>query len=131
MKIYKVAQFKYIPQNPNEVNSDNQLTNLQTALRALSFVNTIIQNLEQINSNISSLESALNVGDTKIKDSVNQAVIQALSQTEAYNVLTQMNLISSVKSLTDKSQVDQIVNVVNKNISSIQSTPQQSQQPQQ
>lgn len=122
--IYRLSQFKVIPQNPEQVDSNNQLTNYQTSLRALSFVNNVLQMTEQINSDITELESILNVGDTSMKDAVNKAVTQAISKTEAYNVLAQMNLISSVESLTDKSQVDQIVNIVNKNISSIQSNQQ-------
>lgn len=125
MKIFKISQVgRMIVQNPNmPVDNSVQLTNLQNAQQAILYFTDLQDSIEQINANIDELESKLDVGDIGIKKQLQNVLLQAMEKTNAYSILTHMNLISGVNSLVDRNQMSQVNNVILKNIQTLQSTP--------
>ena len=130
MKIYKIAQdFQMIPQNPGAQNDPSvQLQNFQNAQNALQYFKTLIVDSEQIMTSLRQLEDDLGLGDIGLRTQVQQMISQTAMNTPAFNLLAQMNFISSVENLMDANQIRNVEIGIQKNIQSIQSGA--AQQPQ-
>lgn len=115
MKIYKVAQFTMIHQNPNSPpNLDAQLVNLQNSQAALNDLGNIANKANEIYANINELQDAL--GDTSLKNAFENGVKTAIQNTPAFQLLTHMNLVTSVDNLLNPNFVSQTTNNILKSI---------------
>ena len=123
MKIIKLSQnFQRIQQNPNAPsNPDIQLQNLQNSQEAINYFNNVITSMEQVMASLRELEDTLGLGDIGTRNQISQLIKQAIMQTPAYNLLSQMNFISSVDNLLDKNQINNVKTIILKNVQSIQS----------
>ena len=134
MKIYKISsEFQMVPQNPGMQNDTNvQLQNLQNSQGAIQYFKTIIAGTEQVMADLRKIEDNLGLGDIGLRQQVQQIISQAAMQTGAFNLLAQMNFISSIENLLDANQIRNVEVGIEKNIRSIQSgQAQMAQQPQQ
>ena len=123
MKIYRkaVEQYNRNPQNPNIPNNpDLQLGNLQLAQEAIKFFENVITDSEAVMSAIRTFEEHLGIGDTGIKTQVQEALNQAVMLTPAFNLLAQMNFVSSAENLLDPNQMANIRGIIKSNIDKIQ-----------
>jgi len=123
MKIYKIAQnFEIIPQDPNDQNNpDIQLQNLQNAQQAIKYFNEVTNQSEQIMTNLRALEDTLGLGDIGLRSQFENMIRSAAQQTPAFNLLAQMNLISSIDNLLNQNELSTVENLINNNISSMSS----------
>ena len=123
MKIYKIAaEYQIIPQNQNVQNDPNvQLQNLQNAQSALNFFKTLMTNIEQVMASLRELEDNLGLGDIGLRTQFQQMISQAAMNTPAFNMLAQMNFISSIDNLLDTNQMNNVETGIIKNIQAIQS----------
>lgn len=123
MKIYKIAQnFEMIPQDPAIQNDPNvQLQNLQSSQSALQYFKELIQTSEKALSDLRALEEQLGMGDIGLVSQTTDMIKVAASQTPAFNLLAQMNLISSIDNLLDQNELSTVENLILTNISSISS----------
>ncbi len=132
MKIYKIAEnFAIIPQSPNTQNDPNvQIQNLQNAQGALEYFNEVIQASEAIMTSLRNLEDTLGLGDIGLRAQLTETIKAALQQTPAFNLLAQMNLISSIDNLLNQNELNNIKTLIMTNISSMsqQYTAQQNHQ---
>ena len=133
MKMYKISQdYQMIAQNPTAQNDPNvQLQNLQNSQQALEYFKTLITDTEAIMSALRQVEDDLGLGDIGLRNQVQEMIAQAAMQTPAFNMLAQMNFISSVENLMDANQIRNVEIGIQKNISSIQSGQAQMQSGQQ
>ena len=101
MKIYKIAQdFQMITQNPAALNDpDVQLQNLQNAQAALEYFSTLVVASQNVASALNEMEEALGLGDLGLSSQFADTIKQAAMQTPAFNLLAQMNLVSSIDNL--------------------------------
>jgi len=129
MKIYKIAQnFQMIPQDPGGQSDPNvQLQNLQNAQGALQYFKDVIAASEQIMADLRTLEDTLGIGDIGMRGQFQDLIKQAASSTPAFNMLTQMNLISSIDNLMNQNELNNVENLIITNIQSMsnQYTPNQ------
>jgi len=72
----------------------------------------------EIYANIDELQDEL--GDTSLKNNFESGVKQAITKTPAFQLLTHMNLVTSVENLLNSSFVTQTTNSILKNIQAIQ-----------
>ena len=123
MKIYKIAaEYQMVPQNPGAQNDPNvQLQNLQSSQQALDYFKTLITDTEAIMTAMRQVEDDLGLGDIGLRTSVQNMIAQAAMTTPAFNLLAQMNFISSIENLLDSNQIRNVEVGIQKNISSIQS----------
>lgn len=123
MKIIRLSQnFEMIPQNPGSQNDPNvQLQNLQNAQSALEYFKTLIADVDQVMASLRQLEDDLGLGDIGLRTQVQQMIAQSAMNTPAFNLLAQMNFISSIENLMDVNQISNIQLTIQNNISSIQS----------
>ena len=123
MKIYKISQaYQMIPQNPGAQNDpDVQLQNLQNAQHALEYFKTLMTDTGSIMTSLGKVEDDLGVSAFSIRHQVQTIIAQAAMQTPAFNMLAQMNFVSSVENLMDANQIRNVEVGIQKNISSIQS----------
>lgn len=133
MKIYKTAQnFEIVPQNPKAQNDPNvQLQNLQHSQQALEYFKNIVEKTERILTEMRALEDEFELGDIGLRTQFTQQIKAAAQQTQAFNLLAQMNLISSVDNLLDQNELNNINNLINTNISTISDQYKAQQQGQQ
>jgi len=111
-----------IPQNPGSQNDPNvQLQNLQNAQSALEYFKTLIADVDQVMASLRQLEDDLGLGDIGLRTQVQQMIAQSAMNTPAFNLLAQMNFISSIENLMDVNQISNIQLTIQNNISSIQS----------
>jgi len=123
MKIIKISQnFQIIPQNPNAQNDPNvQLQNLQNSQDALAYFKNIINNSENVMTELRQIEDDLNVGDIGLRTQVQQLIAAAAMQTPAFNLLAQMNFVSSIENLLDINHISNVEINIQQNIQAIQS----------
>jgi hypothetical protein len=123
MKIIKISQeFQMIPQNPGAQNDPNvQLQNLQNAQLALDYFRTLVEDTNQVMAALRQLEDDLGLGDIGLRTQVQQMIAQSAMGTPAFNLLAQMNFISSIENLMDENQIRNVEIGIDKNIQSIQS----------
>jgi len=133
MKIYKISSdFEIIPQNPGAQNDPNvQLQNLQNSQNALDYFKTLLNDTDQVMTSLRQLEDNLGLGDIGLRTQFQQMIAQAAMNTPAFNLLAQMNFISSIENLMDNNQISNVEMGIQKNIQSIQSGAAQMSQSQQ
>ena len=121
MKIYKISQnFQIVPQDPNIQNDPNvQLQNLQNSQRAIQYFKEVMQTSEKILTDLRTLEDTLGIGDIGMRSQFIETIKMATQQTEAFNLLAQMNLISSVDNLLDQNELNNVEILINTNIQSM------------
>lgn len=109
-----------IPQDPNAQNDPNvQLQNLQNSQQAIQYFNMIVQASEQVMADLRALEEQLGMGDIGLRSQLTDMIKAAASQTPAFNLLAQMNLISSIDNLLDGNELTTVENLISTNISSM------------
>lgn len=124
MRIIKISQFNLIPQNPGAQSDPSvQLQNLQNAQIALDYFNNVRETSSALLANITELEDALGVGDTGLKQQLETTLRTAITKTPAFNLLAQMNFVSSIDNLLDQNQMSNVRNIILKNIQAISSIP--------
>jgi len=130
MKIYKIAQqFEMIQQNPGSQNDpDVQIQNLQNSQQALQYFKDVINQADVVMADMRSLEDSLGIGDIGLRSQFTEVIKSAMQQTPAFNLLAQMNLISSVDNLLNQSDLSNIENLIITNISSMSNQYSSSQQ---
>ena len=123
MKIYKIAQnFEIIPQDPNAQNNpDVQLQNLQNSQSAIQYFQAVTQASEALMANLRELEDTLGMGDIGMRAQFQDMIKGAAQNTPAFNLLAQMNLISSIDNLLDQNELNTVKNLIVTNISTISS----------
>ena len=121
MKIYKIAQtFEMISQSPGSQNDPNvQLQNLQNSQSAIQYFKNVIVATETIMEGLRNLENTMGVGDIGMRTQIQEMVKQAAMQTPAFNLLTKMNLISSIENLLDSTELNNVENLILTNINSM------------
>jgi len=121
MKIYKIAQeFQMMPQNPGQQNNPNvQLQNLQSSQEALQYFKNVVDESEQIATSIRNLESTLGITDNSLVNQFQTAIQQYSMQTPAFNLLAQMNLISSIENLMNQNDLSRVETLILTNIQSM------------
>ena len=121
MKIYKIAQeFQMVSQNPSKQNDPTvQLQNLQSSQQALQYFKEIADESEQIVTHIRNLESALGITDNSLVKQFKTTIQQYSMQTPAFNLLAQMNLISSIENLMNQNDLSRVETLILTNIQSI------------
>jgi hypothetical protein len=121
MKIYKIAQtFEMIPQDPRSPNDPNvQIQNLQNSQNALEFFASVTDAATSVMSALGNLEDALGMTGGELSNQFNEVIKAAAQQTPAFNLLAQMNLISSIDNLLDNNELNNIKSLIATNISSI------------
>jgi len=121
MKIYKIAQeFQMVSQNPGKQNDPTvQLQNLQSSQQALQYFKEIADESEQIVTHIRNLESALGITDNSLVKQFKTTIQQYSMQTPAFNLLAQMNLISSIENLMNQNDLSRVETLILTNIQSI------------
>lgn len=121
MKIYRIAQeFQIIPQNPGAQNNPNvQLQNLQNSQGAIQYFEGIITAAETLMADLRNLEDTMGIGDIGLRNQFQDVIKQAAMQTPAFNLLAQMNLISSIDNLMDTNELNNVKNLISTNIKSI------------
>ena len=123
MKIFRIAQdpnVEMLAQNPGKPNDPNvQLQNLQNAQGAIQYFGNVISIYEKIMADLIELEDTLNVGDTGLRVQMENTIKAAAQQTGAFNLLAQMNLISSIENILDQNELANVENLIITNISSI------------
>ena len=129
MKIIRIAQtFEMIPQDPNAPNNPNvQLQNLQNSQNAIRYFKDLITITESIMADLRELEDAIGLGDIGLRTQVANTIKQAASQTTAFNMLAQMNLIASIDNLLDAGELNNVERLILTNIQSISDQQQQYQ----
>jgi len=111
-----------IPQNPGAQNDPNvQLQNLQNAQGAIAYFRGIIAASEDVMASLRELEDSFGVGDVGLRNEVQEAIKNIAMQTPAFNILAQMNFVSSVDNILDSNQLNNVEVIINNNIGSIQS----------
>ena len=117
MKIFKISQnFQMIAQDPNAPNDSNvQLQNLQNAQNALQYFENLTNSTEQIMNDIAEIESTLGMGDIGLKNQFLSTIKQAAESTPAFNLLAQMNFISSIDNLMDSNQISNVSIIIQNN----------------
>ena len=111
-----------IPQNPGVANDPSvQLQNLQNAQQALQYFEGVTNETEQVMASLRQLEDTMGIGDIGARTYIGDLIKQAAMSTPAYNLLAQMNFVSSVENLLDSNQISSVEMIINNNISSIQS----------
>ena len=133
MKIYKIStDLQMIPQNPGAQNDPNvQLQNLQNSQNALDYFKTLLNDTDQVMASLRQIEDNLGMGDIGLRTQFQQTIAQAAMNTPAFNLLAQMNFISSIENLMDNNQISNVEMGIQKNIQSIQSGAAQMSQSQQ
>jgi len=125
MKIFKISQntnYEMITQNPDALNNpDVQLSNMQQAQEALKYFANLVSASQEISTSLRNMENILGMGDIGLVSQFENNIKQASMQTQAFNLLAQMNFVSSVDNLLDQGQLASIDNVINDNIGAIQS----------
>jgi hypothetical protein len=123
MKIYKISQnFQMIPQDPNIPNNpDVQLQNLQNSQAAIQYFQEVMAASDQIMASLRALEDTLGLGDIGLRSQFENTIKQAAASTPAFNLLTQMNMISSIDNLLDQGELTNVQTLINTNIQSISS----------
>jgi len=121
MKIYKIAQeYQIIPQNPGAQNDPNvQLQNLQNSQNALQYFESVMTAAETLMADLRNLEDTMGIGDIGLRNQFQDVIKQAATQTPAFNLLAQMNLISSIDNLMNQNELSNIKNLIITNIQSI------------
>jgi len=121
MKIYRIAQeFQIIPQNPGAQNDPNvQLQNLQNSQNALQYFESVMTAAETLMADLRNLEDTMGIGDIGLRNQFQDVIKQAATQTPAFNLLAQMNLISSIDNLMNQNELSNIKNLIITNIQSI------------
>jgi len=121
MKIYKIAQnFEIIPQNPGTQNDPNvQIQNLQNSQQALQYFKDVVSKADVVMSDMRELEDSLGVGDIGLRGQFTEMIKSAMQQTPAFNLLAQMNLISSVDNLLNQGDISNVERLILTNISSM------------
>jgi len=121
MKIYKISQnFQMMSQDPNAPNDPNiQMQNLQNAQGAIQYFQEVIAAAEQIMANLRALEDNLGLGDIGLRSQFESVIRQAAASTPAFNLLAQMNMISSIDNLLDQNELSNVQNLISTNIQSI------------
>ena len=123
MKIYKISQnFEILPQDPNAQNDPNiQLQNLQNAQKAIQYFKEIISVSEKVMTDLRELEDKLGIGDIDMRSQFQETIKMAAQQTGAFNLLAQMNLISSIDNLLNQGELNNVEILINTNIQSMSS----------
>lgn len=123
MKIYKIAQnFEMLPQDPGSQNDPNiQLQNLQNSQQALQYFKQVVASSETVMANLRELEDTLGMGDIGLRTQFADMIKAASQQTPAFNLLAQMNLISSIDNLLDQNELNNVETLITTNISSMSS----------
>ena len=123
MKIIKLSQdYQMIPQNPGGQNDPNvQLQNLQNAQSALQYFDNLIGVSERVMADLRELEETMGIGDIGMRAQFSNMIKQAAMNTPAFNLLAQMNFVSSVDNLLDSNQITSVKQIITNNIQSIQS----------
>ena len=123
MKVIKITQnqnFQLIPQNPN-ANADYniQLQNLQNAQAALDYFESVINASQQAESSLRNLEEVTGM-DLNLTTQFQGLIKQAMTSSPAFNLLAQMNFISSVDDILDANQITSIKSIINNNMQATQ-----------
>ena len=110
-----------ISQDPNApADPDTQRQNLQNAQAALNYFQNLIEASEQVMQSLRNLEETLGF-ELNATAQFEEMIKRAAVATPAFNLLAQMNFVSSIDNLLDGSQIASIETVINNNIQSIQS----------
>lgn len=119
MKIIKLSQgqqFQLIQQNPNSpANFDVQTQNLQSAQAALAYFKNLTEASQQAESALRNLEEQMGM-DLNLTTQFQGLIRQAISSSPAFNLLAQMNFVSSVDSLLDANQISSVETIINNNL---------------
>ena len=111
-----------IPQDPNIPNNpDVQLQNLQNSQAAIQYFQEVMAASDQIMASLRALEDTLGLGDIGLRSQFENTIKQAAASTPAFNLLTQMNMISSIDNLLDQGELTNVQTLINTNIQSISS----------
>lgn len=128
MKIIKISQnkdFQILPQNPNATTNSTdfniQIQNLQSAQAALDYFQTVIDASQQAEASLRSLEEAMGM-NLNLTSQFQALIRQAMSASPAFNLLAQMNFVSSVDNILDATQISSIKNIINTNIQATKAT---------
>jgi len=123
MKIIKLSQdFQIIPQDPNKPSDPNvQLQNLQNAQQALNYFEELIASSERVMAALRDIEETLGVGDIGMRNQFAELIRQAAMRTPAFNLLAQMNFVSSIDNLLDRNQISSVNMIITNNLQAIQS----------
>ena len=123
MKIYKIAQnFEMISQNPGSQNDPNvQLQNLQNSQQALQYFKEVVAAADIVMADLRELEDTLGIGDIGMRSQFSDMIKAAAQSTPAFNLLAQMNLISSIDNLLDQNELNNVETLITTNISSMSS----------
>jgi len=119
MKIIKLSQgqqFQLIQQSPNSpANFDVQTQNLQSAQAALAYFRNLTEASQQAESALRNLEEQMGM-DLNLTTQFQGLIRQAISSSPAFNLLAQMNFVSSVDSLLDANQISSVETIINNNL---------------
>jgi len=119
MKIIKISQgqqFQMIQQDPNSpANPDIQSQNLQNAQAALAYFRNLTEASQQAESALRNLEEQIGM-DLNLTTQFQGLIRQAVGNTPAFNLLAQMNFVSSVDSLLDANQISSVETIINNNL---------------